>query len=165
MPFVFSFLKQHGIIMRHYKFRLARFSFCFLFRNCDWMNLCEVLLVNVIRAEWWECYWTLCPVRSQKSNAAFHLAFIAPFLCENGYTLCPFWSGIGYGFRGNYASVWTYLSFQFQMGEKEREICEFEMDFKNFWCCSNLSVNDDRNFLGAWSENWCRKIMTFFGLK
>ena len=21
---------------------------------------------------------------------------------ENGYTLCPFWHGIGYGFRGNY---------------------------------------------------------------
>ena len=24
------------------------------------------------------------------------------FWSENGYTLCPFWSGIGYGFRGNY---------------------------------------------------------------
>ena len=23
--------------------------------------------------------------------------------------------------------VWTYLSFQFQMGKKEREICEFEI--------------------------------------
>ena len=31
------------------------------------------------------------------------------------YTLCTFWSGIGYGFRGNYGSVWTSLSFQFQM--------------------------------------------------
>ena len=35
------------------------------------------------------------------------------------------------------------------MSEKEREICEFEMDFKNFCCCSNLSVSDDINFLGA----------------
>ena len=25
----------------------------------------------------------------------------APFWSENGYTLCPFWPGIGYGFRGN----------------------------------------------------------------
>ena len=27
------------------------------------------------------------------------------FQSENGYRLCPFWSGISYGFRGNYASV------------------------------------------------------------
>ena len=33
-----------------------------------------------------------------------------------------FWSGIGYGFWGNYGSVWTYLSFQFQMYKKERDI-------------------------------------------
>ena len=39
-----------------------------------------------------------------------------------------FWSGIGLGFRGNYGSVGTFLSFQFQMSKKEREICEFEMD-------------------------------------
>ena len=39
----------------------------------------------------------------------------APFWSENGYTLCPLCSGIGYAFRGNYKSVWTYLSFQFQM--------------------------------------------------
>ena len=25
---------------------------------------------------------------------------LAPFLSENGYTLCLFWSGIGYGFWG-----------------------------------------------------------------
>ena len=43
------------------------------------------------------------------------------------------------------------------MSEKEREICEFEMNFKNFCCCSNLSVSDDINFLGAWSENWFEK--------
>ena len=28
-----------------------------------------------------------------------------PFWSENGYTLCPFWSGIEYGFRGNYGSL------------------------------------------------------------
>ena len=26
----------------------------------------------------------------------------APFWSENGYKLCPFWSGIRYGFQGNY---------------------------------------------------------------
>ena len=31
-----------------------------------------------------------------------------PFWSENGETLCLFWSGIGYGFWGNYGSVWTY---------------------------------------------------------
>ena len=29
-----------------------------------------------------------------------------------------FWFGIGYDFRGNYGSVWTYLSFQFKMSKK-----------------------------------------------
>ena len=43
---------------------------------------------------------------------------------------------IRYGFRGNYGSVRTYLSFQFQMSKKEREICEFEMDLKNFFVCA-----------------------------
>ena len=38
-------------------------------------------------------------------------------------------AGIRCGFRGNYRSVWTYLSFQFQMSKKEREICEFKGDF------------------------------------
>ena len=33
-------------------------------------------------------------------------------------------------FRGNYGSVWRYLSFQFQMSEKERETRGFEMEFK-----------------------------------
>ena len=32
-------------------------------------------------------------------------------------TLCPFWSRIGYGFRGNYRSV--NVSFQFQMNKNE----------------------------------------------
>ena len=49
---------------------------------------------------------------------------------ENEYRLCSFWSGIGCGFQGNYVSVRRYLSFQFQTCKKEREICEFEMDFK-----------------------------------
>ena len=55
-------------------------------------------------------------------------------------TFCPFWSGIGYGFRGNNWSGWTYLSLQFQMKKKEREIYEFEIHFKKYFCSrSNLS--------------------------
>ena len=60
----------------------------------------------------------------------------APFRCENRYRFCSFWSWIGSGFRGNYRSVWTYLSFQLQMNQKERVISEFEMDFKKSFCLS-----------------------------
>ena len=52
-----------------------------------------------------------------------------------GRVLGPFWSGIGYGFQGNYGSVheWMYLSFQFQMNKNEIEMCEFEMHLENFF--------------------------------
>ena len=53
----------------------------------------------------------------------------------DGYTFCPFRSVIGYGFWGNYGNVWTYLSFPFQMNKKEREIFEFEKDFKKYFVC------------------------------
>ena len=64
-----------------------------------------------------------------------------------------FWSGIGYGFWGNYGSVWTYLSFQFQMYKKERDInMQIRISFvgvesKKWW----------HNFLEARSENGCEK--------
>ena len=35
-----------------------------------------------------------------------------------------------------YGSVWTYLSFQFQMNEKERGICQSEMDVRKSFCLS-----------------------------
>ena len=47
----------------------------------------------------------------------------APLWSENGYTLCPIRCGVAYGLRRKYGSVWTYLSFQFQISKKEREIC------------------------------------------
>ena len=84
------------------------------------------------------------------------------------YTLCPFWSGIGYGFRGNYGSDWAYLSFQFQMNKNEVEICEFEMYLKKF-LFALLSRKWWRNFclkarsgkrvwvLEVWSQNGCGK--------
>ena len=43
--------------------------------------------------------------------------FCAVLVWKRVYTL-PILVGIGYGFRGNYGSVWTYLSFQFQMSKK-----------------------------------------------
>ena len=53
----------------------------------------------------------------------------APFWSENVYTL-PILVWNRYRFQGNYGSLRKYLSFQSQMNKKEREICEFEMDFK-----------------------------------
>ena len=41
----------------------------------------------------------------------------ALFRSKNGYTLCSFWFGIGYGFRGKKRRIRTYLSFQFQINE------------------------------------------------
>ena len=47
----------------------------------------------------------------------------APFWSENEYTLCPFWSGIGYGFRGNYGVDERIYRFNyipvFQMSKKK----------------------------------------------
>ena len=56
----------------------------------------------------------------------------APFWSEIGYTLCPFLAGIGYGFRAYRGLYEPSTYFQFQVSEKEREICEFEMDLNNF---------------------------------
>ena len=62
-------------------------------------------------------------------------------MAPKGLVFAPFWSEIGFGFRGSHGSVWTYLSFPFQRSKKEREICEFGMQFLEvfFCCCSNLS--------------------------
>ena len=54
----------------------------------------------------------------------------APFWSENGFPHFGPESKIGYGFPWNFESLRKYLLFQFQMSSKEREIREFEMDFK-----------------------------------
>ena len=81
----------------------------------------------------------------------------APFWSENWYRLCLFWSGIGYGFQGNYRSGWTHCSFQFQMSKKERERFYIYIYICILCFCANLSVSDDINFLGDRSENGCEK--------
>ena len=69
---------------------------------------------------------------------------MCPLPLPKGMVFAPFWSENGYGLRGNYGSVRTYLLLQFQMNtEKERVIYEFDVDFKkSFILRSNLS-NDD----------------------
>ena len=58
---------------------------------------------------------------SLSKTFSLHVFFLNVFLS----LMCPFWSGVGYDFRGNYWIVWMYLWFQFQMSKNE-----FEMDFK-----------------------------------
>ena len=63
------------------------------------------------------------------------LSFCAVLVWKWVYTLpILVWNRVW--FSRELRSVWTYLSFQFQMSKKEREICEFEMDLKNFFVCT-----------------------------
>ena len=66
--------------------------------------------------------------------------FWAFLVWKRVFLLCPFLSGSGCGFRGNYGSVWMYLLFQFQMKKNEMEICEFEMHLKRFFVCALIQV-------------------------
>ena len=75
--------------------------------------------------------------------AAPKAMFFVPFRFENGYRVCPFWSGIVYGFRGNCGIVWTYLSFQLQMNKKERVICKLQNHLKKSSCWRFNLSNDD----------------------
>ena len=67
---------------------------------------------------------------------------LGPFWFENGPRLCPFWSGIGYGFRGNYGNVWKYLSFQFQMNKKNRNM-RIRNAFEEIFCMRSDLGNDE----------------------
>ena len=103
------------------------------------------------------------------------VGFLRRLGLKTGIHFCSFWSGIGYGFRGNYGKIWTYLSFQFRMSKKEREICELEMDSIDFFCLRSNVSNDDiistwrpglKSGMGFSGLVWKRKRKsTFFGLK
>ena len=63
-------------------------------------------------------------------------------------------SETGYGFRGNYGNVRTYLSFQFQINKNKTAIWEFQMDFKKSFCWHfDPNNNDIIYFLVDRSEN------------
>ena len=71
-----------------------------------------------------------------------------------GLTIILFLSETGYGFRGNYGNVWTYLSFQFQINKNKIAIWEFQMDFKKSFCWHfDPNNNDIIYFLVDRSEN------------
>ena len=71
-----------------------------------------------------------------------------------GLTNILFLSETGYGFRGNYGNLWTYLSFQFQINKNKIAIWEFQMDFKKSFCWHfDPNNNDIIYFLVDRSEN------------
>ena len=64
------------------------------------------------------CVWGGTPYKCHTQYVPPQTGLVfAPFWSENGYRFRPFCSGIGYDSRGNYGSVWMYLSFQFQTSD------------------------------------------------
>ena len=82
-----------------------------------------------------------------------------------GFGLKMVWTlPIGYGFRGNYGSVWTYLSFQFQITIRKKEkYANSKWILTNLFCCSsNLSKDYFISYRAGLKRVW---ITIFFGLK
>ena len=76
----------------------------------------------------------------------YRVGFLRRFGLKTGIHFAQFGLESGMVFEGT-TGVYERLSFQFQMSKKEREVCEFEMDLKNFFCLrSNLS---DDNIISA----------------
>ena len=64
------------------------------------------------------------------------VGFLCRFGLKTGTHFAHFGLESGMVFEGTTEVYERRLSFQFQMSEKEREICEFEMDLKNFFVCT-----------------------------
>ena len=98
-------------------------------RPRDGMPLCKNLWTqNTVKS--WLISRVGTPLYKPYICAAQKGRGFATFWSENRYSPCLFLSGIGHGFRGNYGSVWTYLSFLLKMTKKERKICKFELNLK-----------------------------------
>ena len=78
----------------------------------------------------------------------------APFWSENGYTLCSFSSGIGYGFRENLGVYERIYRFNSKWVRKKEKYA----NSKWIWIIVLFALNNlstDNNFcLKARSENW-----------
>ena len=78
-------------------------------------------------------FYTGCLNISQCHQQSCEL-LISQWTCAGlkGTVFVPIWSGIGYGFQGNYENICIIIiSFQFQMNKKVREICKFKTGFNN----------------------------------
>ena len=111
-PQVKSFLKIKPLctFSTWTSFQFWKWSFLWLWY---WNMLKNVHLVCV---RWRKIKKTPTPGRTTSFK------FSIPCSASSPSPIPPFWSKIWYGFRGNYSSVWTYLSLQFQMNKKERVV-------------------------------------------
>ena len=66
------------------------------------------------------------------------VGFLRRFGLQTGIHFAHFGLESGMAFEG---TTGAYLSFQFQMRKKEREICEFEMDLNIFLVCALSNDN------------------------
>ena len=91
------------------------YTFCkltLLSTNMQHVIICESVLMSL----WYS--WRgegVLPYISHVGMCCPNGRVFVQFLPENGYRLCPFWSGIRYGFSRELWERMTYLSFQFQM--------------------------------------------------
>ena len=142
---------------------LCFFLLFFFQRSADWFDE-DTLFTSGL---------TVCPLNAKVNEMAegmFSQSWLQLKLhvCPKGYCFCaflvwkrdrfcPFWSGIGNGFRENWGSVGTYLSFQFQRRKKE-EYANSKWIWRIFCLHSNLSNDDIIFFLKARSEKGCGKL-------
>ena len=84
--------------------------------------------------------WVLLGVRQPKMSqaTAHYVLFPPPFMKVFLSALRPSWSGIGnrVWFLKELLDCMNVFIIQFQMSKRERKICEFEMDLKNFFICA-----------------------------
>ena len=65
------------------------------------------------------------------------VGFLRRFGLKTGMHFAHFGLESGMVFEGTTGvQLRTFLSFQFQMSKKEREICEFETNLNNFFVCT-----------------------------
>ena len=71
------------------------------------------------------------------------VGFLRRFGLKTGTLLAQFGLESGMVFEGTTECMNVSVSFQFQIGKKEREICEFEMDLNNSFCLRSNLCNDN----------------------
>ena len=67
------------------------------------------------------------------------------------WKLCPFWSGIGYGFEGITGVYGGIYRFNSKWVRKREKYADSKWNLKNLFCCCFNQGNDD-NFLDARSD-------------
>ena len=75
--------------------------------------------------------------------------FLRRFGLKKRYRLCPFWSGIGYGFEGITGVYGGIYRFNSKWVRKKEKYADSKWNLRNLFCC----CSDQGNFLDARSEN------------